>query len=287
VNNAAGWGPAGAAEAARIGVTSDRIDLEYGSSQASNDALVSNDAGAGLRPLMLLSVYTDLQTMDQNAFAGWAAQVAARYGPGGSFWQANPSLNAGLAPQYFEVINEPYGNWYFNPPTPAGYAQLFIKTAAAGRAANSQTKWLLAAGINYQDQNGQILNWNQQMLAAVPNLASYADGITSHPYGPLTWSGSPNGSWALISAEHAYFPTLPVWITEVGVSAATTGLQQQAAAVTWYVQQVKATPWIAALYIFEFADSNGAGSVEDNYGLTTWGSLSPLPAYSAYQAALG
>lgn len=292
VVNAAGWGPGDAVRAARLGISTDRIELGPGDPPGYDDSLVAADARAGLRPLPLLNVYTNLRTMDQQAFAAWAVDTAARYARGGAFWRSHPRLRSWLAPDYFELLNEPYGPGDGWAPDPAAYAQLFAATVGASRARHLPARWLLAASVHYTDAQGGARGWDRDLIAAVPSLASLAAGVTVHPYGRRSWSGNPDEGWSKLLAVHADFPHLPVWITEVGYSSShdpaglAAGEVVKARAVRWYVHQVAATPWIAALFIYGYRDAGPhAANPEDNYGLISFGGTK-LPAYSAYRAAL-
>ena len=61
-------------------------------------------------------------------YADYAAAFAARYGPGGAFWSAHPSLPA-LPIEALEVWNEPDNPTFWAPaPDPTRYAQLYQQT---------------------------------------------------------------------------------------------------------------------------------------------------------------
>jgi len=293
VVNAAGWGPDDAVRAARLGISVDRVEMNPGDPRGYDDSLVAADVRAGLQPLPLLNVYTDLGTLDQPAFAAWALDTAARYARGGAFWQAHPGLSARLAPDYFELLNEPYGPQDGPVPDPAAYAQLFATTVALSRAQHLAARWLLAASVDYTDAQGGARNWDHDLIAAVPNLSSLAAGVTVHPYGTRSWQGDPDEGWSKLLAVHADFPNLPVWITEVGYSSTqypaglAAGEQEKARAVRWYVRQVAATPWIAALFIYGYRDADAdPTNPEDNYGLVSYDGTRLLPAFGAYRDAL-
>src|SRR6202035_2852649 len=61
-------------------------------------------------------------------FATFAAAVAGRYGPHGSFWSTDPHRSL----EYVEVWNEPWSDLYWQPePDPAHYVQLAHAVAQA------------------------------------------------------------------------------------------------------------------------------------------------------------
>jgi hypothetical protein len=293
VVNAAGWGPGDAVRAARLGISMDRIEMDPTDPPGYDDSLVSADARAGLRPLPVLNIYTSLAALDQQAFADWAVETAARYGPDGAFWRAHPGLRSWLAPTYFELLNEPWGPEDGPVPNPVAYAHLFAIATSLSRARRLPARWLLAGSVHYTDAHGTAADWDRELVAAVPSIASLADGVTVHPYGARSWRGDPDEGWSKLTAVHADFPHLPVWVTEVGYSSSQdpaglpAGELEKARAVRWYVHQVAATPWIAALFIYGYRDANpDPANPEDNYGLISYDGTQALPGYDAYCIAL-
>jgi hypothetical protein len=116
------------------------------------------------------------------------AKATARYGPNGTLWQSNPSL-AAYAPTNFEIWNEPWLTSSSSPVDPARYARLFKASASAGRAANPQARFIVAAEWQYQATDGSWRNWVDDMYAAVPDLNSYADAY------PAAEMPSRRGGW--------------------------------------------------------------------------------------------
>ena len=73
-------------------------------------------------------------------FSQYAAKVAERYGPDGTFWQAHPEI-ASYAPDYFEIWNEPYSRYFSAGGVhPGRYARLVEAAATAGREANPSSE---------------------------------------------------------------------------------------------------------------------------------------------------
>jgi hypothetical protein len=294
VVNAAGWGLQEASRATRLGISTDRIEFDPTDPPGYDDSLLVTDVSAGLRPLLVLNLYTDMAKLAQGDFSSWAARAAARYARGGAFWREHPELNSSLAPDYFELLNEPYSTDWYGPGTNApAYAHLFAATVAAARNAGVRGGWLLAAGPHYTDAAGVVHDWDHELLASVPDIVHLAAGVTVHPYGTRSWTGDPDWGWSHLPVVHQDFPTLPVWITEVGYSSTkntagiAAGEQEKATAVRWYVRQTAATPWIKALFIYGYIDSGAdPGNPEDNYGLISYPGTRALPAYDAYRQAL-
>jgi hypothetical protein len=113
-------------------------------------------------------------------FASFVAAAVARYGPGGTFWQAHPQL-AGRAPRYFELYNEPYGTPDAQGgPDPEGYAHDVIAAVTAGRQANPRASYLLAADLYTA---GSDESWVEALYRVIPAFRDYVAGVAVHPYG--------------------------------------------------------------------------------------------------------
>jgi hypothetical protein len=201
------------------------------------DALMVAAAGHGLQVLpVLLGTPTWAGSAplglpdDPAAFGAFAGRVAARYGPGGSFWRAHPRLDGRLAPRWFELWNEPYfAAFSTGGIDPARYAQMVQAATSAGRAANPRTRWLMEADLTYVDAAGVRRAWLDALYAAVPDLNADFDGVALHPYsfyGPTATAA--NGVATAFRfdriatierslAQHGA-PSVPLWITEIGWS---------------------------------------------------------------------
>ena len=166
---------------------------------------------------------------DPKAFAAFAAAVAARYGPGGSFWRAHRQLDSALAPRWFELWNEPYTVAYSRGGVdPARYAAMVLDAARAGRAINPRTRWLMAADLEYQNSAGKRLDWLAALYAAEPKLNTGFDGVAVHPYS--FYPPSAGSDAAAIDFRFDRVAAIedeltahgadgkPMWITELGWS---------------------------------------------------------------------
>ncbi len=109
-------------------------------------------------------------------FAAYAAALATRYGPGGTFWIAHP----GLAPEpvaTYEIWNEPDNPEFWLPaPDPAAYAELYLSARDAITAVQPSAR-VIVGGLTAP---GTFL---PAMLRARPDLAGHLDGVAIHPYG--------------------------------------------------------------------------------------------------------
>lgn len=255
--NTAGWGAEVGLEqdrVARTGLRWLREDLEWTKVEPADDAwdwsfydrLFRTAAQRQLRILPVLdsspcwAVPSDTDPADcwmtypadDADYAEFTARVAARYGPGGRFWQAHPGLDGALAPEYLEVWNEPYYPQFSNGEvSPGRYARLYKAAVVAGRQANPSTRYLVEANYDVYDVDPEHpgwVYWADGMVREVPDLGDYVDGIAIHPYPgghhpdyqPVN---STDASFRNTDRIHERFASLgierPIWITEVGYSS--------------------------------------------------------------------
>jgi hypothetical protein len=236
-------------------------------------------------------------------FAEFAARLARRYGPGGTFWRDHPDLDARYAPTWFELWNEPYTVAYSTDGVaPARYARLVVDATRAGRAANPRTKWLMAADLDYETPDGASRNWLAALYAAVPDLNSFFDGVAVHPYSFFAPDAGP--SVAPLDQRFARVGAIeqelrrrgagdkPVWITELGWSTcelrpACTSQRDQARWLTQALALVgtRYARFVRALFVYHLDDFAGPGGDRaDHYGLRDLDG-SHKPAWAVVHAA--
>ncbi len=142
-------------------------------------------------------------------YAAYAAALAVRYGPGGSFWRQHPQLPA-LPVQAFEIWNEPDSVYFWVPrPDAARYAQLYTSARDAIHAVDPSAR-VLVGGLSAE------LVFLPHLLSADPGLRASIDGVALHPYG-----GTPAGVLARVVAtrralERLGLTTVPLYVTEFG-----------------------------------------------------------------------
>ncbi len=289
--NGAGGGSAALDKAAAAGARWVREDLSWRAVEpmkgkrdwALYDALFLRAAERGIRVLPILeqvpawagATSNWYMPSDPALFAAFVADVTARYGPGGALWLAHPDL-AAFAPVYFEVWNEPWLPFFSSPVVdPARYARLFRAAAAAGKAANSQARFIVSAEWQYHAQNGSWRKWVDDMYAAVPDLNSYADAYSTHPYGNGSidnWTPGNGDAFQTRRLEivHDNFVShgagdKKMWITEVGWSTCSGGdncyseaAQQQNLARFDELARSSWSSFVAATFYYRLVDLNGA-----------------------------
>lgn len=144
-----------------------------------------------------------------DAFAAWAAALAGRYGAGGSFWHAHPSLRAQPV-DTFEVWNEPDNPSFWRPaPSPQQYAALYLATRGAIDTVDPAAR-VIVGGLT------DPTTFLPALLAARPDLAGQLDGVAIHPYG-----ATPEAVLARVRSAYLTLASLglrgvPLYVTEVG-----------------------------------------------------------------------
>lgn len=147
---------------------------------------------------------------DVNHYAAYAKALAARYGPGGSFWQAHPELPE-LPVVEWEIWNEPNTGFFWHPaPNPERYAELFEAARSAIKAVDPSAR-VIVGGL------GDAPWFLPRMLAHRPELRNGLDGVGIHPYGD-----TPEETLALVRQfrdqldQELRMVDVPLMITEVG-----------------------------------------------------------------------
>jgi hypothetical protein len=197
----------------QLGAHTVRVEVEIGTPVSQMESMIGEFAQAGVKVLLLAGFAGTMPTpAEAQNLAGWAA----RFGPGGTFWQGK-SYPAGTAVTDIEFGNETSYSYQYSDNSPSGYAQRaqtyalrFAEAATAIRAVAPKVG-LLAQG----DAGGNGPEWVNQMFKAVPDLGQLVAGWTIHPYGP-SWQSRIDGLIATTQADGAP-STIPVYITEWGL----------------------------------------------------------------------
>lgn len=309
VTNIQGWGvsamPQIASEMTTLGVNWAREDLSWAATEPEKgvynwsgfDQMVAAAKTDGITILPLVG-YAPSWTSPSNAteYAAFVKAAVERYGPGTS---------ANL--QWWELWNEPYDAyaWSGHTPEPEAYAKDVLAAAQAARAVSSSVKLLVAADYNDSPQAGGTTPWQtswiDDMFTAVPSLGQWINGVAVHPYGddpslplaqPEGWKDT-KGEWAFQRIDMvrqkflAHGVNVPFWITEDGWSTWEVSEATQARDYSDLIEQVKARPWIRALFPFclrEFEEK--ATNNQPGFGLLKFGTWQPKSAFYTLQAGL-
>jgi len=191
-----------------------RLPYNVYETTAQLEPAISQYAAEGVRVLLLA---TFDGTMPTPAEARNLATWAARFGPGGTFWEGRS--DGSLAIQSIEFGNETSYSYQYPDDTQAGYAaraqsyaRSFVEADEAIHAANPSVG-LLAQG----DAGNAGPVWVENMFKAEPNLGQYVAGWTIHPYGPNLRSRV--DSMISETAAQGAPATIPIDITEFGISS--------------------------------------------------------------------
>jgi len=196
------------------------------------DSRMNKVSQAGLSTFLIICAYG---TTASATYASRCVQVAHRYGPGGSFWTANP----GLTPVdiLLEVWNEPY--------MPATYVTPSTLASMCGAAVDA----VHALGLNIPiGPNLDYINYNtgadgyaSAFVSAYPGGSDLPDFVAGHPYtdpeslGTNTTTG--NQKYRIdrilllrdtIAAAGGGWASMPMLVTEFGWSSQGVGESNQA-----------------------------------------------------------
>ncbi len=217
----------------------------------------ARDAGLGV--LAVLDYPVAWSRDHARDFATFAGITAARYSP--------------LGIHDYEIWNEPNvgANWWNGHADPVGYTQLLRAASAAIRKADRQA--VIVAGALADAPTGST------DLSAVAFLRSmYAHGakgsfdiLSDHPYTfpALPTFSDPGSGFATAAAlrgvSRSFHAAVPEWLDEYGAPTGPGGVTQaqQAAEVAKAFTLSRGTPWIKALFVYEWQDN----VYDDHFGL--------------------
>jgi hypothetical protein len=232
---------------------------------------------------------------DPTAYAAFVAAVVGRYGPGGTFWAAHPTLASDTVPT-FEIWNEAYyTNGNGGRYDPGRYARLVEAAVTAGRAANPAAKFLIGAEMQGEFVgSGARRTWVwfvDAMYQAVPDLSNYFDGVSVHPYGHDITHRSP----AIPGQPYYGYDQMrrielirkqfvkhgaadkPFWATEVGWPTCTHGTircvsaagQRRSLNTLMRYARTRWSSYVRAVFVFYFDDvGRNSANPDNDYGLT-------------------
>jgi hypothetical protein len=142
-------------------------------------------------------------------YAQFAAAVASRYGPGGSFWLENPGMRRVPVVTY-EIWNEPDNGTFWRPsPNPGAYATLY-SAARSAIVSKQRGAHVIVGGLTRP-------SWFlPAVLAADPGLRNQIDGVSIHPYASTPNRVFVNVRSARLAMLSDGLGSVPLYVTEVG-----------------------------------------------------------------------
>lgn len=287
------------------GVKYGRVDLGYDFTSDAEDTAIFDfhtTRGMAVQPILNFLDTTHVSTVDPTTFANWAVSRIEKFGPRGAYWAGKTPAQQALAPDAWEVVNEPDCKPCGSQAEPQAYAHLYMATYDAVKAAGltvdagGQIRLGFYTIGDYQRPDGtwsQVddgKGWLNDALAAEPrlrNAINAAGGMVIHPYGAINQSTSYNYGWGRITLYHTMATnagiTAKEWVTEAGYQVGCTGddtcvpdAATQSANVDQMVREVKARPYILMFDYFNAKDyTEWRGGLFDSSG-------SARPAWNTY-----
>jgi hypothetical protein len=200
-------------------------------------------------------------------YLAWVSAVVRRYGRGGSFWAANPSLVAAPITTY-EIWNEENATYWWGTATraPEDYADLYLATRGAIRGIDGAAK-VIVGGIAPTVKSAiWPTEFVQRMVAHAPGLKGNVDGVGFHPY-----AIDVSYVYKLIhdfrgDVDQTFGASVPLYITETGWSTTDVSTAVQAASVGQVARELPRSDCnIAQLDIFTWV-ARGSGDTPRNAG---------------------
>lgn len=259
--------------------------------QAWMDSFFRQAALQGVTVLPLInSSQTPSGPTAHDAYAARFKDMALRFGPGGSFWAANPDLNASLAPVVWEITNEPYIGYLSGPYNPGNYAQLVRRVSEVVRPVAAWIKLTMGVDMSFFGPTNNGAAWIEPLYAAVPDLNRYFDVVAVHLYAGNADTCDPNFRWCFrrverIKAKMDSFGALDkrYWVTEIGINtggADAVSEATQASYIEKYVTKAKSYGYIDAMTVYRYRDyCNNSADKECFFGVKRYDG-SPKPAYT-------
>jgi hypothetical protein len=202
----------------------------------------------GIKLHLTLDVSGGMNGFTSTTYANYVVDMVNRYGPGGT------SLPSGATPiTSFSLMNETWNTILHSNIDPALYASHCRAAIIAGRQAKPTAKFYITLNMMQGSQGPS--NWNNQMLAAQPDLFSLADGFDFHWYGGPGLPPAPhmdpvkNWAWAQPGGNGK-----PFVITEANLDAGAryTNEQDYVTYLPNMVQRVLERPWITEFYVYQW-----------------------------------
>lgn len=163
----------------------------------------------------------------RTAWSNFLKLVVARYGPGGSFWAANPALPAKPI-RTWQIWNEENFKYFVVRPNPADYGKLVNVSYAAIKSVDRRAK-LILGGMFARPGEAKLkvkppqayyaADFLDQLYKSTPGVKGKFSGVALHPYTAKYQQLTPDIEEfrQVLAANHDAGKKL--WITEIGWSS--------------------------------------------------------------------
>ncbi len=238
-----------------------------------------------------------------SAGAAWAAflkAAVARYGPGGSFWSANPSLPEKPL-RTWQIWNEENFKYFVTRPNPVEYGKLVKASYAALKQADPGAKVILGGMFakpkeaRYKAKPPQAYfasDFLERMYKSSPGIRSKFNGVALHPYSTVYTRLTPAIEELRAVMKKNHDAGKGLWITELGWSSQkpsptnefAKGLQGQATQLknAFTLLRKNQAKWrLQKVFWFSVDDRGSSCNFCDGSGLFSEGFV-PKPSWYAY-----
>ncbi|HEX3324387.1 MAG TPA: hypothetical protein VHR65_04520 [Solirubrobacterales bacterium] len=181
-------------------------------------------SGGHIRAPKTLPVKTGAQ---RSAWSNFLKLLVARYGPGGSFWTANPTMTEKPI-RTWQIWNEENFKYFVVRPNPADYGKLVKISYSAIKSVDPGAK-LILGGMFAEPREAQFkakppqayfaTDFLEQLYRSTPGIKSKFSGVALHPYTPEYQRLTPDiEAFRAILKENGDAGK-GLWITEIGWSS--------------------------------------------------------------------
>lgn len=163
----------------------------------------------------------------RSAWSNFVKLAVARYGPGGSFWAANPGL-VERPIRTWQIWNEPNFKYFVVRPNPADYGKLVNISYAALRSVDRGAK-LILAGLFSEPREAQFkvkppqayfaTDFLDKLYKSTPGIKRKFAGVSLHPYTSKYQELTPDIEAFRDVLEQHRDAGKSLWITEIGWSS--------------------------------------------------------------------
>jgi hypothetical protein len=163
----------------------------------------------------------------RTAWANFLKLVVARYGPGGSFWVANPTLPASPI-RTWQIWNEENFKYFVVRPNPADYGKLVNISYTAIKSVDPGAK-LILGGMFARPGEAKLKvkppqayyasDFLDQLYSTTPGIQKKFSGIALHPYTASYQQLTPDIEEFLSVLKTNHDAGKKLWITEIGWSS--------------------------------------------------------------------
>lgn len=155
----------------------------------------------------------------RGAWQQFLRALVGRYGPGGLFWQQNPSI-APLPIREWQIWNEPSSPTYWQPePSSSAYAELVKISSTAIKSVDPGARIVLAGlfGTPQGDLASKNVMWKYLgRVYRAPGIKNAFDAVALHPYSPDLEGIEFQIDKALGKIEKNHDTKTELMITEIG-----------------------------------------------------------------------